>query len=127
MSASGSAPPGYDESLSAVDRKRTGAWFTPPDLVAQVAARTVGTVRAGSVVRVLDPACGDGRFLFAAAELIRAAGATAVLTGVDIDLGGLRGSGRIATVEAIEDDALAHEWGERRFDVVIGNPPFLSQ
>jgi hypothetical protein len=81
-------------------------------------------------VRVLDPACGDGRFLVAAARQIVAAGATPVLTGVDIDLTGLRGAvipRRVAKIEAIEADSLAFDWGSRRFDVVVGNPPFLSQ
>ena len=83
-------------------------------------------------MRVLDPACGDGRFLIAAAAMIAAAGATPVLTGVDIDLGGLRSAGLLGrhaaiAIEGIEADSLAYDWGSRRFDVVVGNPPFLSQ
>ncbi len=98
-------------------------------------SNTVRNVRAGDVVRVLDPACGDGRFLHAAAVSILAVGATPVLTGVDIDLGGLRAAGlhhgvdaaSSVSIEAIEADSLSYAWGSRRFDVVVGNPPFLSQ
>lgn len=95
-------------------------------------SNAVGDVRAGQRVRVLDPACGDGRFLVAAAALIRSAGGIPVLTGVDIDLGGLRAAGLLArrtgvAIEGIEADSLEHDWGSRRFDVVVGNPPFLSQ
>ena len=47
---------------SADDRRRRGAFFTPPD----VAAGLVGhVVRGGTVV---DPACGAGVFLLAAAR-----------------------------------------------------------
>lgn len=112
-----------------------GAWYTPSALVDHVVSNTVRDVRAGDVVRVLDPACGDGRFLYAAAASILAVGGTPVLTGVDIDLGGLRSASRLdgvdaassVHIEAIEADSLSYEWGSRRFDVVVGNPPFLSQ
>ncbi len=96
-------------------------------LVDHVVTATVATVRAGQRVRILDPACGDGRFLVAAAEAVRQAGGVAELTGVDIDLGGLHAAGLLGDVEAIEADALVHDWGSRRFDVIVGNPPFLSQ
>ena len=97
-------------------------------LVEHVVGRTIADNVAGSTVRVLDPACGDGRFLAAAARLIRNRGGVPLLTGVDIDLGGLDGAdGLREPVEAIEADALAYDWGNRRFDVIVGNPPFLSQ
>lgn len=123
--------------LSTSDRKRTGAWYSPSALVDHVVANTVGSVRRGGHVRVLDPSCGDGRFLLAAAAVVRRAGGIPVLTGVDIDLGGLGAAGLLGdgppagdhdeVIEAIQADALAHEWGSRRFDVIVGNPPFLNQ
>jgi methylase of polypeptide subunit release factors len=96
-------------------------------LLQHVVSNTIGGIEPGAVVRVLDPACGDGRFLFAAARAIVDAGATPVLTGVDIDLAALRSAEPAFPIEAIEADALSIEWGGRRFDVVVGNPPFLSQ
>ena len=105
-----------------------GVWYSPPALVDHVVERTIGPTSHGQRVRVLDPACGDGRFLRAAAAVIRRAGGVPELTGVDIDLGGMRAAAEPGDiVEVIEADALAHDWGSRRFDVVIGNPPFLSQ
>jgi len=62
---------------------------------------------------VLDPACGDGRFL-------RATG-LAEQVGVDID------AATAAEGGFVHDDALRREWGGQRFDVVVGNPPFLNQ
>ncbi len=63
---------------------------------------------------VLDPACGDGRFL-------RATGLRRQ-TGVDID----PSTGFIHD-GFIHDDALQRDWGDQQFDVVIGNPPYLNQ
>ena len=120
----------YDVTLSSVERKRRGAWYTPHALVAHVVQHTITEVRPGVVVRVLDPACGDGRFLLEAARLIRESGGIPVLTGVDVDLGGLDSATASAgneVIEMIHDDSLTRDWSDRRFDVVVGNPPFLSQ
>jgi len=112
---------------AATNRKLLGAWYTPPELVDVVVDNVVATFRParGRPVHVLDPACGDGRFLFAVAERLAERGLAAELTGCDIDgvvLGAINGP-----VRTIEDDALAHDWGDETFDIVVGNPPFLSQ
>ena len=52
------------------------------------------TLRPGQRVTVLDPACGDGRFLTAAAARIAAAGAVPIVTGVDIDADAVRAARR---------------------------------
>ena len=84
-----------------------GSWYTPPDLVNAVVAE----VRRGfEPSTVLDPACGDGRFLAPFAG-------TATLTGIDID----------AATDWTRADALQRDWGDQRFDAVVGNPPFLNQ
>ena len=86
-------------------RKELGAWYTPPSLVDAVVREVVYE----GARTVLDPACGDGRFL-------RATGLPQQ-TGVDID----------PATSYIRDDALGRDWGDERFDVVVGNPPFLNQ
>ncbi len=86
-------------------RKQLGAWYTPPRLVNAIVEEAV----FDGAVSVLDPACGDGRFL-------RAAGLPRQV-GVDID----------PESSFIHDDALTRDWGEDLFDVVVGNPPFLNQ
>jgi hypothetical protein len=112
-------------------RKQRGDFPTPPELVHLVVANTLPAVRPGQRVTLLDPACGDGRFLAAAAAQLTAAGAVPMLTGVDIDAGAVRacrrtlGSSAAARIE--RDDALRRDWGPERFDVVLGNPPYLSQ
>ena len=86
-------------------RKQLGAWYTPPELVDAIVREAV----FDGAVSVLDPACGDGRFL-------RATGLPQQV-GVDID----------PETNYVHDDALARDWGDERFDVVVGNPPFLNQ
>jgi len=108
-------------------RRQLGAWYTPDDLVAQVVAAALD----GAVLvpqRVLDPACGDGRFLAAVRVALAARGHAVQVCGVDVDTGALQEARRRLGVDAelIHADALDHRWGERRFDLVIGNPPFLS-
>ena len=88
-------------------RKLLGAWYTPPDLVAAVVAE----MRNGFEPRtVLDPACGDGRFLAPFVD-------TATVTGVDID----------PTTSWTTGNSLSMDWGDQQFDAVVGNPPFLNQ
>ena len=88
-------------------RKLLGAWYTPQQLVDTIVAE----VRRDFAPRtVLDPACGDGRFLAPFTD-------TATVTGIDID----------PTTSWTQGDALSIDWGERQFDAVVGNPPFLNQ
>jgi len=113
----------HESLLTAADRKTRGAFYTPP----AVADHLVGWALAGLDDPVVcDPACGGGAFLLAAAR----AGARR-LVAMDIDplavavceaalwLAG-------ADAEVVVGDALVDAWpGE--VDVVVGNPPFLSQ
>lgn len=117
--------------------KRRGAYPTPAWLVAEVVGHALPPVTAGQRVTVLDPACGDGRFLVAAASALRRLGAVPVLRGIDID-GEVIARARhhlareldaAADVELALGDALGDDdvLGAEPFDVVVGNPPFLSQ
>jgi SAM-dependent methyltransferase len=115
---------------SSADRKQRGAYYTPGELVEVVvdAVITAEFVARRAVTRVLDPACGDGRFLAAAAARVRSLGGAVELHGVDIDA---------ATVDEARDrvpearielaDSLGREWDPPTYDLVVGNPPFLSQ
>jgi SAM-dependent methyltransferase len=114
-------------------RARLGAWYTPPELVAATVAAVadvafLATRRAlGRPVRVLDPACGDGRFLAAVDAAARGCGTTVDLVGVDIDPSAVTAARRNVPGARIDcDDALVRYWSEQRFDLVVGNPPFLS-
>jgi SAM-dependent methyltransferase len=111
-------------------RKLLGAWYTPPELVSIVVDGVLAgfTPPRSRAVRVLDPACGDGRFLTAIADRLAAEHPTArlELTGCDIDPGVLAAI-TDPRVHGVHADALTHRWDGDGFDIVVGNPPYLSQ
>jgi len=108
-------------------RKQRGAWYTPSLLVDLVVDQLVdGLPSETRAVRVLDPACGDGRFLTAIASRLRGLGIESELIGCDIDAQAIEQS-RSLGIRTIHGDALAHDWRAERFDLVVGNPPYLSQ
>jgi len=113
-------------------RKRLGAWYTPPDLVDAVVEAVITPEFVAArphLLSVLDPSCGDGRFLAAADRHIASLGAAASLIGCDLDPAAITAAR--ATLGGHADlrhaDALATVWSSQRFDLVIGNPPYLSQ
>lgn len=121
--------------LSPARRRELGAYYTPSD----VAARLVGLALDGTCAapRVLDPACGDGSFLLAAARHLAGRGlprqtiVRELVWGCDVDAGAV-GAARRALATWSGADPGAHLWvgdglaaGER-VDVVVGNPPFLN-
>ena len=113
-------------------RKQLGAWYTPIDLVDTIveAVITAEFVAGRSQpLTVLDPACGDGRFLVAARRRSDELGATSSVVGCDIDAAAVESARAVlpASTELRRADALATDWPSHRFDLVIGNPPFLSQ
>ena len=126
------------------DRRRRGVFFTPPDVAAALADQVVerGTV--------LDPACGGGAFLLAAARRLLAVGTSdrrsivrGHLFGADVDPASVAATRRILGAWAdIDSDEVAgvvvadplrdgaSAWPDRPvdgFDAVVGNPPFLGQ
>ena len=88
------------------------------------------TARAdGRPVRVIDPACGDGRLLSAVADRLEAAGVAVEAVGCDIDPTAVAAV-TDRRIRCVVGDALTLDWsglGLDGADLVIGNPPFLSQ
>ncbi len=63
--------PAPDRDDARAQARALGRYYTPPALVDAVLDGALGPLRvAGARPRVLDPACGDGRFLVAAARSI---------------------------------------------------------
>lgn len=105
-------------------RKALGQWFTPAALVDHVVDLALGGARS-PIRTVLDPACGDGRFLEAIARRL---GPCVRLTGVDIDEHAVAAArANVPHADIRHDDSLARDWADEQFDLVIGNPPFLNQ
>ena len=126
------------------DRRRRGAFFTPPDVAAALVAEVVDS---GTV---LDPACGSGVFLLAAARRLLGNGVAdrgsivrRHLFGSDVDPASVEATRRVLGAWAgVESDEVSgvvmadplHDatdpWPGRPthgFDAVVGNPPFLGQ
>lgn len=139
------------EATEGPTRRELGAFYTPPEIVEALLDEALDPVlgeratdEAVLAIRVLDPACGDGAFLIAAvariaARLVEISGGSAdqafrrvvdagCVVGMDVDPPAIRtcaealGSAAWLRLE----DALVTD-PNREFDVVVGNPPFLSQ
>ena len=124
----------YEDRLvgELADQRRTlGAFYTPPALVEWVLdhALTPGTTS------VLDPACGTGHFLVAAARRL---GDVRAVHGSDLDpeavrIARLRLAAEDPSVPAADIEAQVRvadgltAWDDATFDAVVGNPPFLGQ
>lgn len=124
------------ESLVA-ERQGSGTFYTPPSLVAWVLDRAL-PVAADTRLSVLDPACGAGHFLVAAARRFIARGlapgeAVDLVHGVDLDPVAVAISRLRLQVLApgsdphvrIGDGLDSHPGAP--YDVVLGNPPFLGR
>lgn len=109
-------------------RKALGQWFTPTAVVEHVVDRSLAGM-GGRVRRVLDPACGDGRFLGAVRDVLGDVTDDGIeLVGVDVDDAAVVATrANVPGAVVHHGDALARDWGDERFDLVIGNPPFLNQ
>ncbi len=114
-------------------RRALGAYYTPPEivqLILDLALEPALQGAAGAPLRVIDPACGAGEFLTAAAERIaRRFGQATGLCGIDIDPAALAAARRRLPPECKtwQGDALnENAAGDGSFDVVLGNPPYQS-
>lgn len=133
----------YPETLPRTRRRELGAYYTPDWIVDVVVAESLAGPLARArwlgdgapELRILDPACGDGRFLRACVErLVQRPGAERraivhrCVVGIERDAAAAErarialGPGAdIRVAEALTSGAAEHGvW-----DVVIGNPPWL--
>jgi predicted RNA methylase len=134
----------YDRIRRAVDRNPSiAAWFTPPEAVERLVAHAMAR-NPGTGWTACDPACGTGHILVGVARALGRMGwdrtrVAAAVHGMDLDpmavaiarvrlslvAGGTprQWARRIRPGDALDAEA----WGDRRFEAVIGNPPFLGQ
>ncbi len=143
----------HQRLLADADRRAAGAWFTPWPLVEHLLDLALDP--AAGEVRVLDPACGAGVFLAAAARRLArraladdpAADVVALVArsvhGVDLDpdaaelgrvvlwlelLPWLDATSPLPVLGVSAGDALGEAApAQAAYDVVVGNPPFLNQ
>jgi adenine-specific DNA-methyltransferase len=108
-----------------VAARRLGVYYTPDDIA-------LGLTRwalAGGATRVLDPSCGDGRFIRAAATLLADAAGPDVV-GIDVDEAAVRAL-RAQYVRGVRLDARSFfdlppvACQGAPFGAVVGNPPYV--
>ena len=95
------------------NRKDLGAYYTPPTVVRTLVSWATRGVLSGPV---LDPSCGDGRFLAGLQDGV----------GVDIDPAAVAEASKCANANIIAADFF--KWApdtNRRFAAAVGNPPFI--
>lgn len=129
----------------------TGEVFTRPEVVSYMldGVRSCGKIKAFSGLRVLEPSCGEGAFVIPLVEAwlaekpdFHSADAESFLTACDIStsnidklretlMGQLIGAGctefragELLAKWLVCDDFLLHDFQDK-FDVVIGNPPYI--
>lgn len=111
------------------DEKARGAFFTPAAIADYLAG---WAIRAPSD-RVLEPSCGEARFLISAAGRLRALGARGALAGrlygIEIHAQSAASAARLLRAEGVRGhiatgDFFVAEAG-RDFNVILGNPPFV--
>ncbi len=118
-----------------LERRARGVVYTPPPLVEAVVAATLGpwSPRPLPELTVLDPACGDGRFLVEVARWARRhqPEARLRLIGIDRDPAAAEATRRALAAaapgagEVIEAEALLGAALPGPFDAVVGNPPYV--
>ncbi len=94
-------------------RKDLGSYYTPAAVVRTLVSWATKRGLDGSV---LDPSCGDGRFLDDLEDAV----------GVDVDRVAAAEASRRVDAEIVQADFF--EWApkaNRRFAAVVGNPPFI--
>lgn len=119
-------------------RKARGAFFTPQPIADFLAAWAVGDDPAA---RILDPSCGDGIFLRAAARQLKVLGSAPaaldeLVYGVDLHRPSLDEATRLLEAEGLDAHLVADDFFNLNtpeqlacplpeMDAVIGNPPFI--
>lgn len=95
------------------DSKQLGAYYTPPDVVRCLVSWVSAGIGDGGI---LDPSCGDGRFLEGVENAV----------GVDIDPEAAEAAAEGTDATIIHEDFFS--WARRsnrRFAGAVGNPPFI--
>ncbi|MFO0963263.1 MAG: N-6 DNA methylase [Phycisphaerales bacterium] len=142
----------YEETRRAAEAagaaRTAGTWYTPAALVEQILDESLALRRGGRrgalPARACDPACGAGNFLVALAQRHRRQGSSPAriaqrVHGMDLDpfavaiartrLRAHVGGGAPLWERAVRagDSLKAGAWQAGGYDLVAGNPPFLSQ
>jgi predicted RNA methylase len=117
------------------DEKRHGQHYTPTELARFLAKQSLAHLALNDAdFTIVDPACGDGELLLAAAEAVQGAGwsGSVKLIGYDIDedaavLARTRLAEAGLSAEVVLGDFLVHQrtMPSKSVDLIITNPPYV--
>ncbi|MFD3510777.1 Eco57I restriction-modification methylase domain-containing protein [Nocardia sp. NPDC058666] len=122
------------QARDAQERKRHGRHYTPPELARFLARRALRYVPRAGVLRVLDPACGDGELLLAVHREISSSAPDleVQLVGFDLDRRAVDETSTRAAAVGVEIDCRAVDFltasdglADGSFDLIISNPPYV--
>lgn len=122
MVAGNMRQPASSPGLSAAARKELGAFYTHPEVVRFLLEWGVD----GEVGSVMDPSCGDGRFLAVAERL-----GVARLVGCDVSESALAATREVLAAAEPPAELIRSDFFEiepsalEAVDLVVGNPPFI--
>ncbi len=105
-------------------RRTHGVVYTPQSVADEIAR--ICSALPGRVASILEPSCGDGVFLRSS----QCRFTSAAVTGVDIDGVALNAARQnLPAANYVQSDFLsfAQEAADVRFDLVIGNPPYVRK
>jgi N-6 DNA Methylase len=112
--------------LEAPRRLERGAFFTPRPVVDRLLDAVTPCLPFGGPAVVVDPACGAGAFLVAAAErwpAARLVGAELEASSAALCRQRVPGA-TVLDADALASDALEAELGRPGFELWVGNPPY---
>src|SRR5262245_37140904 len=133
------SPPACQPTLSRAERRATGIYYTPPEIVRLILDLALEGLDASKPPRLLDPACGAGEFLVDAFHRLRSKygpkAARKSIFGTDIDATAIAtAQSRLKVLDrdfpaqnVRAGDALDfRSIGAASFDVIVGNPPYVN-
>ena len=99
--------------------------FTPYELAYQMVEMTFNEIKQDSY-RILEPSCGEGAFVQALLDYADKNNINITILAVDIDPTVLTKCPQDQRVEYLCANTLLHDFGQEKFDIVIGNPPYVQ-
>src|SRR5262245_3735152 len=131
------SPPACQPALARTQRRVTGVYYTPPEIVRLVLDLAIDKSSASQPPRILDPACGAGEFLVEAYARLRSTygpkAAQRSIFALDIDSAAVAAAQsrlqdidddfptkNIRTADALDLASVPPD----SFDLIVGNPPY---
>ena len=115
------------ESRERLQKRKSGQYYTPESFAERLVENLINQINQKETACVLDPACGDGSFIIAAAKYFNLDN----IYGYDIDVYALLVSAvRLVSLypgkgwPKLKKSNYLLEENSAKFDLIVGNPPY---